>query len=251
MKGDTKVIEYLNAALRSELTAINQYWLHYRLQEDWGYGKILERVALDRFHLARAARGPGMRPPAPQAGASAPTSGGRMPSGRNCMSPIQRNTLASVVVTLPPGAQARADALKGLGVTLLEVPQAAEGMAASLRAGATEALQRGAAGLMVLPADMPEITASDIEEMIAAFRAAAPPPILRATTQAGEPGHPVIFPAQFFHALTQIEGDRGARDVLTRDASQIVDYALPDTRARVDLDTPEDWATWRARNPER
>ena len=40
MKGDAKVIEYLNAALRSELTAVNQYWLHYRLQEDWGYGKI-------------------------------------------------------------------------------------------------------------------------------------------------------------------------------------------------------------------
>ncbi len=40
MKGDAKVIEYLNAALRSELTAINQYWLHYRLQEDWGYGRI-------------------------------------------------------------------------------------------------------------------------------------------------------------------------------------------------------------------
>lgn len=40
MKGDAKVIEYLNAALRSELTAINQYWLHYRLQDDWGYGKI-------------------------------------------------------------------------------------------------------------------------------------------------------------------------------------------------------------------
>ncbi|QPM90203.1 bacterioferritin [Pseudooceanicola algae] len=40
MKGDAKVIEYLNAALRSELTAVNQYWLHYRLQEDWGFGKI-------------------------------------------------------------------------------------------------------------------------------------------------------------------------------------------------------------------
>lgn len=40
MKGDAKVIEYLNAALRSELTAVSQYWLHYRLQEDWGYGKI-------------------------------------------------------------------------------------------------------------------------------------------------------------------------------------------------------------------
>jgi bacterioferritin len=40
MKGDPKVIDYLNAALRSELTAVSQYWLHYRLQEDWGYGRI-------------------------------------------------------------------------------------------------------------------------------------------------------------------------------------------------------------------
>ncbi len=40
MKGDAKVIDYLNQALRSELTAVSQYWLHYRLQEDWGYGRI-------------------------------------------------------------------------------------------------------------------------------------------------------------------------------------------------------------------
>jgi bacterioferritin len=37
MKGDTKVIEFLNQALRHELTAVNQYWLHYRLLENWGY----------------------------------------------------------------------------------------------------------------------------------------------------------------------------------------------------------------------
>jgi bacterioferritin len=43
MKGDPKVIEYLNAALRSELTAVSQYWLHYRLQEDWGFGKIAKK----------------------------------------------------------------------------------------------------------------------------------------------------------------------------------------------------------------
>ena len=37
MKGDAKVIDYLNKGLRSELTAVSQYWLHYRLLEDWGY----------------------------------------------------------------------------------------------------------------------------------------------------------------------------------------------------------------------
>lgn len=43
MKGDPKVIDYLNAALRSELTAVSQYWLHYRLQEDWGYGRLADK----------------------------------------------------------------------------------------------------------------------------------------------------------------------------------------------------------------
>ena len=36
MQGDPKVIDYLNRGLRSELTAINQYWLHYRILNNWG-----------------------------------------------------------------------------------------------------------------------------------------------------------------------------------------------------------------------
>lgn len=43
MQGDSKVIDYLNRALRSELTAISQYWLHYKLQEDWGLGHMAKK----------------------------------------------------------------------------------------------------------------------------------------------------------------------------------------------------------------
>jgi bacterioferritin len=42
MKGDEKVIEFLNAALKNELTAINQYWLHYRLLDHWGIGRLAD-----------------------------------------------------------------------------------------------------------------------------------------------------------------------------------------------------------------
>ena len=42
MKGDDKVIEFLNAALKNELTAINQYWLHYRLLDHWGIARLAD-----------------------------------------------------------------------------------------------------------------------------------------------------------------------------------------------------------------
>lgn len=42
MKGDAKVIEFLNEALKNELTAVNQYWLHYRLLDHWGVYKLAQ-----------------------------------------------------------------------------------------------------------------------------------------------------------------------------------------------------------------
>jgi len=43
MKGDAKVIEYLNSGLRSELTAVSQFWLHYRLLDNWGLNALAKK----------------------------------------------------------------------------------------------------------------------------------------------------------------------------------------------------------------
>lgn len=47
MRGDPQVIEILNRALRHELTAVNQYWLHYRLTENWGYTKLAKKERME------------------------------------------------------------------------------------------------------------------------------------------------------------------------------------------------------------
>src|SRR6516164_6609017 len=49
MRGDATVIEYLNKALRHELSAINQYWLHYRLLENWGYLTLAKKWREESF----------------------------------------------------------------------------------------------------------------------------------------------------------------------------------------------------------
>ncbi len=43
MKGTEEVIEILNAALKLGLGAVNQYWLHYRMLENWGYTKLAKK----------------------------------------------------------------------------------------------------------------------------------------------------------------------------------------------------------------
>ena len=43
MRGDPGVIDFLNRGLRHELTAINQYWLHYRLLDNWGYKALAKQ----------------------------------------------------------------------------------------------------------------------------------------------------------------------------------------------------------------
>lgn len=158
---------------------------------------------------------------------------------------IAQETGAKVLVTMPPAPGLRAQVLDGLAITRVPVTDPSEGMAASIRAGVA-LVPTGAAGLMILLADLPELEADDLRAMIAAF-AAAPGAILRATSAKGAPGHPVIFPADLFADLAQVTGDAGARSVVALHRNRLRDIALPGDRAVTDLDTPEAWKAWRAR----
>jgi len=152
-----------------------------------------------------------------------------------------------VLVTLPSRERApgRWDALEGSGAHLIEVATPGDGLSASLAAGIA-ALPALASGVMILPADMPDITADDICKVLAAFDGTT---ILRGATAGGIPGHPVLFPARDFPALATLTGDRGGKALLDAAGARVTLLPLPGDHAVTDLDTPEDWAAWRARNP--
>lgn len=150
-----------------------------------------------------------------------------------------------VLIALPPRdtSPARWEVVDARPVAVISVEDAADGMARSIAAG-VDALPEGAVGVLILPADMPGITTQDIKHMIAEFDGER---ILRATTADGVHGHPVLFPARDFSALRSLEGDAGARSVLEANEDRLKPVPLPHDNARLDLDTPEDWAAWQAR----
>lgn len=149
------------------------------------------------------------------------------------------------VVVLPPGAEHRREAIAGLAVEVVEAADWEEGMAASLRAG-LRAVAARADAVVVLLADMPEVTARAVDRLIAAFDPEEGREICRAVSADGKPGHPVLFGRRFFETLGGLTGDRGAREVIRDAAEFVTEVATEGQGAVVDLDTPEDWAAWRA-----
>lgn len=154
-------------------------------------------------------------------------------------------TGAAVLVTLPALDHPRAVALRGLPVRQVPVPDAGTGMAASIRRGIA-CLPPGLSGLAILPADMPDITSADISLLFDRFDAAGSKVLVQATGDDGTPGHPVIFPADCFAALSRVTGDAGGRAVVQVNYHRLVRVPLEGARALTDLDTPEAWQAWRA-----
>ncbi len=148
-----------------------------------------------------------------------------------------------VLVVLPPDRPARLTALIPTGAAHVIASQAALGLSASLTSGIA-ALPPDHA-VMLLLADLPEITTEDLTR-IASTHDQNPEAILRGSAADGTPGHPVLFPAAYRKELLDLTGDEGARAVLVRHRDRLQLVPLADRHATTDLDTPEDWAAWRA-----
>lgn len=148
-------------------------------------------------------------------------------------------SMPNVVVTLRENDRARRCVLQNLPVDILAIRDADLGLSSSLRAAAAAGIGR----LMVLPADMPDLTSQDLGLMIQTSNV-TPSDILRATTASGVPGHPVIFPADLRPSFAALQGDEGGRTILQAHQHRLKTVALPAEHALTDLDTPEAWQAW-------
>ena len=149
-------------------------------------------------------------------------------------------------MVLPPGAAARRAALAGLAVTVVEAPDWAEGMAASIRAGLAAVAERADA-VVILLADMPEIERGDIDRLIAAFDPGEGREIVRAVARGRDAGASgAVRPALLRDARRPRGRPRRARRARAKPATSSSRSRPRGQRALIDLDTPEAWAAWRA-----
>jgi molybdenum cofactor cytidylyltransferase len=127
--------------------------------------------------------------------------------------------------------------LAGLPVRLVHNPDFADGLGTSLRAGIA-AVSADADGAIVCLGDMPQVDASLIDRLIAAFdpdRGA----LVVVPTFEGKRGNPVLWARRFFPDLMAIEGDVGARHLIGRYGEAAVEVPVDGKAAFVDIDTPQ------------
>ena len=150
----------------------------------------------------------------------------------------------AVFVALPSQSHPRSNLIQDTDAKPIFVPDAADGMAHSLRRG-IRALPDCQAFMVVL-ADLVELGARDFQTLLDAHVAAPAKLIWRGATQAGKPGHPIIFDAKLRPAFETLKGDTGGAPILKQHKDKTHLVRLQGDRALRDLDTPEDWARWRA-----
>ena len=119
------------------------------------------------------------------------------------------------------------------------------GMGYSISCGIISIKSRNPDGVIIVLADMPEIKFDHLNSMIQAFSKNPGKRIIRATSQYGNPGNPVLFSCDFFEKLTNLTGDEGAKTIISEYQSIVENIPLPGNVALIDLDTPEDWQKWK------
>jgi molybdenum cofactor cytidylyltransferase len=142
-----------------------------------------------------------------------------------------------IVVVLGANADRLEPLVRGVRVSVVINRGHADGMASSIRTGLAS-VPPDCRGVMIALADQVSVTPGDLRRLVDAWR--ENPERVAAARYGDSVGVPAIFPAAMFDQLEKLQGDRGARDLLRREARQVTGVPMP--TAAVDVDTPADLA---------
>lgn len=171
---------------------------------------------------------------------------GLLPTGRldetfvtRLVTTSRRAGLTEVIVVVRADDTAMAAEAKRAAARVRVVlnPDADEGQLSSVQAAIRVVRPTSALGVLVVPVDMPLVTAETVRALTTAF-IASPARIVRAV-HAGRHGHPVIFPRSLFDELLCADPSLGARAVVR--AHGALDVQVDDIGTVEDVDTPEDY----------
>jgi molybdenum cofactor cytidylyltransferase len=151
---------------------------------------------------------------------------------------------AKPVIVVTGNEQGKVQAtLRGCKATFVHNPRFAEGMSTSLQAGLA-ALPANVDGALVCLGDMPLVTATAIDRLIAAFNPLEGRAICVPTWN-GKRGNPVLWDRRFFAAMADLAGDVGAKHLIGEHAELVAEVAMSDDAVLTDIDTPEALAALR------
>jgi molybdenum cofactor cytidylyltransferase len=143
-----------------------------------------------------------------------------------------------VIVVTGHEAAAVARALRGLAVTIVANPDYADGLSTSLRAG-LRAVPAGVDGALILLGDMPDIETSVLAALMAAFTG---PAAICVPVRHERRGNPVLWGKAYFAEMMQLTGDSGAKPLMARHETHLIEVEVATDSIFEDVDAPEDLA---------
>ncbi|MGD9802860.1 MAG: NTP transferase domain-containing protein [Hyphomicrobiaceae bacterium] len=161
-----------------------------------------------------------------------------VPVIRRTVTAVKESGVLSVVVVTGHMADEVRAALDGLDVSFTANPAYRDGLSSSLKAGLAAVPRGGIDGVLVALGDMPGVTGSDIDRLIAGFAPKEGRSIMVPTYQ-GKRGNPVLFAMHLVPELAEVEGDVGAKHVIGQHGDEVAEVEIGSRRIFLDVDTPE------------
>jgi molybdenum cofactor cytidylyltransferase len=149
---------------------------------------------------------------------------------------ISASNVAQVFIVTGHQAEDVELALAQAGVNFVRNKDYANGIASSVKAGIDSVMDFD--GVLICLGDMPLVSPSIVEQMIEAFRPDQGQNLVLAV-HAGEIGNPVLWGAEYFSELLNLNGDRGARGLVEKYRTNAVEISVRDECVMLDADTPE------------